>query len=96
MPRFATATVTELSQIGLLQELPGERITKLAHNMKRAQIPAGSPIVLEGSEGDHFYVILRGLLRSATRAGSGRAVFFAPATTSARSRWRWTRPGWPR
>lgn len=62
MPRFATATVTELSRIGLFQELPGEVLTKLAHNMRRAEVEPGSPIVLEGEEGDHFYVILRGLV----------------------------------
>jgi ATP-binding cassette subfamily B protein len=62
MPRFATATVTELSRIGLFQELPGELLTKLAQNMRRADVDPGSPIVLEGEEGDHFYVILRGLV----------------------------------
>jgi ATP-binding cassette, subfamily B, bacterial len=62
MPRFATATVTELSRVGLFQELPGELLTRLAHNMKRADVSPGSPIVLEGEEGDHFYVILRGLV----------------------------------
>ena len=62
MPRFATATVTELSRIGLFQELPGEVLSKLAHNMRRAEVEPGSPIVLEGEEGDHFYVILRGLV----------------------------------
>ena len=60
--RFATATVTELSRIGLFQELPGEVLSKLAHNMRRAEVEPGSPIVLEGEEGDHFYVILRGLV----------------------------------
>lgn len=62
MPRFATATVTELSRIGLFQDLPGEVLSKLAHNMRRAEVEPGSPIVLEGEEGDHFYVILRGLV----------------------------------
>jgi len=61
-PRFATATVTELSTIGLLQALPGERLAKLAQGMKRADVAAGSPIVFEGQKGDHFYVVLRGML----------------------------------
>lgn len=60
--RFATATVAELARIGLFQELPGELLTKLARNMRRAEVAAGNPIVLEGEEGDHFYVILRGLV----------------------------------
>lgn len=71
MPRFATATVTELSQIGLLRELPGEQLTKLAQSMRRNEIAAGSPVVLEGEEGDHFYVILRGLLAVSNQGGLG-------------------------
>jgi CRP-like cAMP-binding protein len=71
VPRFATATVTELSQIGLLQELPGEQLTKLAKNMHRSEIPAGNPIVLQDEEGDHFYVILRGLLAVSNKGGLG-------------------------
>lgn len=71
MPRYATATVTELSQIGLLQELPGEELTKLAKGMRRGEIPAGSPVVLEGEEGEHFYVILRGLLAVSNKGGLG-------------------------
>jgi ATP-binding cassette, subfamily B, bacterial len=71
MPRFATATVTELSQIGLLAELPGEQLTKLAKNMRRAEINGGSPVVLEGEEGDHFYVVLRGLLAVSNQGGLG-------------------------
>ena len=62
MPRFATATVTELSRVGLFQELPGELLTKLAQNMHRSDIAPGDPIVLEGEEGDDFYVVLRGLV----------------------------------
>ena len=62
MPRFATATVTELSRVGLFQELPGELLTKLAQNMRRSEVAPGDPIVLEGEEGDDFYVVLRGLV----------------------------------
>ena len=61
-PRFATTTVTELSQIGLFQELPGEVLSKLANKMERQDVSGGSPIVFEGQHGDRFYVILRGLL----------------------------------
>ncbi len=58
-------------------------LTKLAHNMRRADVGLGrSPIVLEGEEGDHFYVILRGLARgqqpgrprAATHASAGRLL----------------------
>ena len=63
--------MTELSQIGLLQELPGERLTKLAQNMQRAEIPAGNPIVLQDEEGEQFYVVLRGLLAVSNKGGLG-------------------------
>ncbi|HZB85630.1 MAG TPA: cyclic nucleotide-binding domain-containing protein, partial [Gaiellaceae bacterium] len=66
-PRFATATVTELSQVGLLQELPGEQLTKLAQNMRRREVGAGDPVVLQDEEGDDFYVVLRGLLAVSNR-----------------------------
>ena len=62
MPRFATATVTELARVGLFQELPGEVLTKLAKHAP-LEVAPGDPIVLEGEEGDDFYVILRGLRR---------------------------------
>jgi CRP-like cAMP-binding protein len=62
MPRFATATVTELSRVGLFQDLAGEVLTKLAQNMEREEIGAGSPIMFEGERGDRFYVVLKGLL----------------------------------
>ena len=78
MPRFAPATVTELSRIGLFQELPGELLTKLAHNMKRADVSPGSPIVLEGEEGDHFYVILRGLVAVSHQGGLGPRRMLRP------------------
>jgi CRP-like cAMP-binding protein len=60
--RFAPATVTELSRVGLFQELPGEVLTKLAQKMQREEISAGSPIMFEGQQGDRFYVVLKGLL----------------------------------
>ena len=66
-PRFATATVTELSRIGLFQELAGEVLTKLAQRMERQDVSAGNPIVFEGEAGDHFYVVLRGLARREQR-----------------------------
>lgn len=55
----------------MLQELPGEQITKLAKNMQRSEIAAGSPIVLQDEEGEHFYVVLRGLLAVSNKGGLG-------------------------
>lgn len=78
MPRFATATVTELSRVGLFQELPGELLTKLAQNMRRSEIAPGDPIVLEGEEGDDFYVILRGLVAVSNQGGLGPRRMLRP------------------
>ena len=60
-PRHVPATQAELSRIGLLAELPGEQLTQLAQRMRREDVPGGEAPVIEGEEGDRFYVILNGL-----------------------------------
>jgi CRP-like cAMP-binding protein len=60
-PRHIPATQAELSRIGLLAELPGEQLVKLAGRMRREEVPGGEAPVLEGDEGDRFYVVLNGL-----------------------------------
>jgi ATP-binding cassette subfamily B protein len=59
--RHVPASVTELSRIGLLAELPGEQLTKLAHRMRREEVGPGQPLLREGDDGDRFYVVLNGL-----------------------------------
>ena len=61
MSRPASATVHELSQCGLLAELAGETLTKLAQRMRREDVASGEGVILEGDAGDRFYVILGGL-----------------------------------
>jgi ATP-binding cassette subfamily B protein len=56
------ATVHELSRVGLLAELPGERLGQLAARMVREDVAAGASLVREGEAGDRFYVLLSGLL----------------------------------
>jgi ATP-binding cassette subfamily B protein len=60
--RHVPASVTELSRVGLLSELPGELLTKLAHKMRREEVGPGRPLLVEGDQGDRFYVVLNGLL----------------------------------
>ena len=60
-PRHIPATQAELSRIGLLAELPGEQLVKLAGRMRREEVPGGAAPVVEGEEGDRFYVVLNGL-----------------------------------
>jgi CRP-like cAMP-binding protein len=55
------AGLTELQRIGLLAELPGETMVRLAQRMRREQVPAGSAVVDEGDDGDRFYVVLTGM-----------------------------------
>jgi ATP-binding cassette subfamily B protein len=59
--RHSSATVHELAQCGLLAELPGEVLGELAKEMRREDVESGQGVVLEGDEGDRFYVILGGL-----------------------------------
>jgi len=61
-PRAAGATAHELSRVGLLATLSGETLARLADRMQRENVPAGSPVVGEGDEGDRFYVVLSGML----------------------------------
>jgi ATP-binding cassette subfamily B protein len=60
VPR-ASATAHELSQISLLATLPGELIGKLAKEMRREDVPVGKAPVIEGEEGDRFYVVISGI-----------------------------------
>ena len=61
MPRHIPATQAELSRIGLLSELPGERLTRLASRMRREDVAMGDAPVVEGDQGDRFYVVLNGV-----------------------------------
>ena len=60
-PRHVPATQAELARVGLLSELPGERLVELAARMRREDVPAGAAPVVEGDEGKRFYVVLNGL-----------------------------------
>jgi ATP-binding cassette subfamily B protein len=60
-PRHVPATQAELARIGLLAELPGELLTKLAKRMRREDVAIGQAPVVEGGSGDRFYVILNGI-----------------------------------
>jgi CRP-like cAMP-binding protein len=61
-PRFVPASVAELARIGLLAELPGQTLTKLAARMDREQIAPGAAVIREGEPGERFYVVLGGML----------------------------------
>ena len=71
MPRFDPATVTELNRVGLLAELHGETLRKLAGRMQRQDIEPGSPVVLEGEVGNHFYCVISGVLAVSNQGGLG-------------------------
>ena len=60
-PRHIPATQAELARIGLLAELPGEVLVKLGQLMRREEVAAGEAPVIEGEEGDRFYVVLNGI-----------------------------------
>ena len=60
-PRFVPAGLTELQRIGLLAELPGEKLVRLGQKMRREDVPPGGAVVEEGDDGDRFYVVLTGM-----------------------------------
>jgi hypothetical protein len=62
-PRHVPATVTELSRIGLLSSLPGEKLNVLAARMQREDLAPGAAVVEQGEPGQRFYVVLSGLLQ---------------------------------
>ncbi|MDF2751066.1 MAG: ABC-type phosphate/phosphonate transport system, ATPase component [Gaiellaceae bacterium] len=75
--RHVPATVTELSRIGLLADLPGERLNELAGRMAREEVPAGAGVVTQGEPGDRFYVLLSGML-AVNQVGLGRRRVLRP------------------
>jgi CRP-like cAMP-binding protein len=64
----------EFSRIGLLAELPGDRLRKLSDRMRREQVAAGAAVVQEGDDGERFYVILSGMLSVSQEAMGPRRV----------------------
>jgi ATP-binding cassette subfamily B protein len=60
-PKHVPASQAELSRIGLLAELPGEKLDQLAKLMRREDVPGGEAPVVEGEGGDRFYVVLNGM-----------------------------------
>jgi CRP-like cAMP-binding protein len=76
-PRHVPATVTELARSGLLSELPGEQLAKLAARMERQEVPQGQALVREGEWGDRFYVVLTGML-SVTQESRGERALLRP------------------
>ena len=68
------ASVTELSRIGLLSSLPGERLNALAGRMQREELAPGTAAVNQGEPGDRFYVVLSGLLNVTQEERGGRSV----------------------
>ena len=79
-PRLTPATTTELSRVGLLADLPGEQLARLAQCMRRDEIPPGSAVVREGEPGERFYAVLSGLL-AVTQESLGPRRLLRPGDT---------------
>jgi ATP-binding cassette subfamily B protein len=77
VPR-ASATAHELSRIELLAALPGERLAQLAKRMRREDVPAGQAPVVEGEEGERFYVVLSGMFSVSKQGGLGLRAVLRP------------------
>lgn len=74
MPRFVPAGIAELQRVGLLAELPGEQLQRLAREMRREEIPAGGAVIEEGDDGDRFYVVLSGMFTVSQASLGPRSV----------------------
>jgi Cyclic nucleotide-binding domain len=73
-PKFVPAGLAELQRIGLLAELPGETLVRLAQRMRREQVAAGGAVVEEGDDGDRFYVVLTGMFTVSQASMGARSV----------------------
>ncbi len=73
-PRFVPAGLTELQRIGLLAELPGEKLVRLGQKMRREDVPPGGAVVEEGDDGDRFYVVLTGMFTVSQASMGARSV----------------------
>ena len=60
--------------MGLLSELPGETLARLARQMVREEVPAGAAIVEEGDDGERFYVVLSGVLATSQKSLGPRGL----------------------
>jgi len=72
--RHQLASVHELAQIGLLKDLPGETLARLAERMERRQLVPGEAILRQGDQGDRFYVVLSGILNVRQESRGERGV----------------------
>ena len=75
--RRQSATAHELARVELLAGLPGETLARLGERMERRELAPGEAVVAEGEAGDHFYVVLAGILR-ATQEGRGERSVLRP------------------
>jgi CRP-like cAMP-binding protein len=73
-PRFNPATVHELQRVGLLSELPGEKLAKLGQNMRREEVAPGGAVIEEGEDGERFYVVLSGMFAVSQASVGPRSV----------------------
>ena len=72
--RHQMASVHELAQIGLLNELPGQTLARLAERMERRQLSPGEAILRQGDAGDRFYVVISGILNVRQESRGERGV----------------------
>lgn len=70
----------ELSRVGLLAGLPGEKLAQLAGRLEREEVAAGTTIASQGEPGERFYIVLTGLL-SVSQEERGERRMLRPGDT---------------
>lgn len=78
--RHVPATVHELSRVGLLSGLPGERLAQLAGRLAREDVAAGETVVTQGEPSARFYIVLSGLF-SVSQEERGERRMLRPGDT---------------
>jgi CRP-like cAMP-binding protein len=76
-PRHVPASVTELARVGILATLPGQTLARLADEMLREEVAAGTVLVREGDPGERFYVLLSGVASVSQSSIGDRSVLRA-------------------
>ena len=72
--RPQSATVHELARVELLAGLPGEVLARLGERMERRVLAPGERIVVQGEDGDRFYVVLSGVLQASQEERGARGL----------------------
>lgn len=62
-----------LAQVPLFQSLPPEELRYLSGHLRAVELPSGELLFCEGERGEHFYIVLQGLIQIVKALGTAEA-----------------------